>query len=198
LAASVRYPERMRRKLANLQLGHSRALLDDIVDCLRIQCAAGNIASAINRTKHAAVFNFVAASQALSAPTGACRSDKRPHPGWRQYSWCGQDGWRARGGGLRCHLPLGARLSAALFANRQLRCAYGPGGEGDHQDRAIPQIAQAVVAAGRVQLGQHPASDRLGTLGTALPRHSADGKADCRLDGRGGESAVEAAPVRQC
>lgn len=96
------------------------------------------------------------------------------------------------GSGLPSSTGIGG--STVSCSRRKLAASAAAGGKGDHQDRPVTQIAQAVGRAGRQQFGQHIAGDGLGALAKTLSWRGSDRQPN----GRGGEGAVEAAPFGQC
>ncbi|MBY3517381.1 hypothetical protein HFN76_35590 [Rhizobium laguerreae] len=66
---------------------------------------------------------------------------------------------------------LDRRLDGQLLAPQSgnLAAPAAAGGKGDHQDRPVAEIAQAVGRAGRQQLCQHVAGDRPGAFATPRP-----------------------------
>lgn len=67
----------------------------------------------------------------------------------------------------------------------------------DHQDRPFAQVPQSIGGAGRHQFCQDVAGDRLGAPATPRSGDGAHGESDSRLEGRGGEGAVEPTPFGQ-
>lgn len=71
---------------------------------------------------------------------------------------------------------LDRRLNGQLIAPQagDLGAPAAAGGEGDHQDGAVAQIAQVIGRAGRQQLCEDFAGDRLGALATSLSWRGSD------------------------
>lgn len=82
--------------------------------------------------------------------------------------------WMARGGGG----PSGPLIGDSTAQPGDLAASAAAGGEGDHQDRPVSQITEAVAGTGCQQFWQHVASDRLGALAKTLSWRGSDRQPD--------------------
>ncbi|MBB3444438.1 hypothetical protein FHT93_004310 [Rhizobium sp. BK379] len=82
----------------------------------------------------------------------------------------------SEGRGLPSSAVTGVDCQLLLAQAGDYAAPAAAGGEGDHQDGPVADVAQVAATAGRQQLRQHVTGDCLGALALSRPRHGAHGE----------------------
>ena len=184
-------------KLPRLQPCQRRPLLDDLVDCTRLQRALRNIPPAIDLAKNAPAFDSSSRKpgvERVHRPTSQINGFVVI--GTRRLGAAEMDGKRGEGRGpLDGDWWLGGELLPAQTGN--LTATPSARGKSHHQDCPVADITKVVGAAGREHFCQDVAGHRLGAFAFPWPRCRADSKTDRGLQRRGGEDTRQPAPFCQ-